>query len=523
MRYLNQFEQHLRDCQKKYAYPPMERSVLYMERVKNQIEHQLKNAAMTPPNPELARQTIEKFFRWVEKPLTENFNWFEVAILCHGLSMDIPEHDSIIRKSDSTRIFLSKFYGEYKNQILNFYPWQGLLNTYFNVSLSDREQDLELQASWIDLRGFLDETLDTMIQRAAFKPCWLDALMICRIILTENATKILAEQALQGKMELVNQITRDINIPETSWFWPDLLMSQIKVISDYSDELFKQHIDTILSQLQEHAACLDHGLAILLNRYSRCEVTEKHQGLRIAVVNCWKSPSLGKDYEWERVTPEAKKMVQRWLAQEDITEILGDLIDDKRRYEFWLQFLYQIEYTFIWLGKEAREKYPHLLKNRKGRCAQLHHAGRPDNNVILMKIRDVFIIESGAKAGGKCWGYRSDKILPLLQQPGIDYDVFRDMRRNVLSSDVRGGDGLVHAGYGWEDKFLHVFSNVHIKPDDMNIDEIVNRYGLRKIVLPSGTVRIEINSSFGETLANMISRHGFVYSGSNVFHKTQRQ
>lgn len=523
MRYLNQFEQHLRDCQRKYAYPAMDHSVFYMERVKNEIEHQLKNAAMAPPNPELARQTIEKFFGWIEKPFAENFNWLEVSMLCHGLSMDVPGHHSIISKSDSTRIFLSKFYMEYKDTILNFYQWQGLLNTYFNVSLFDREQDLEIQASWIYLRRFLDETLETMIHQATLKPYWLDALMACRIILTENATKTLAEEALQGSMERVNRIARDINIPETSWFWPDLLMSQIKVISDYSDELFKQHINTILPQLQEHAACLDHGLAILLNRYSRCEVTEKHQGLRIAVVNCWKSPSLGKDYEWERITPEAKKMVQRWLAQEDITEILGDLIDDKRRYEFWLQFLDQIEYTFIWLGKEAREKYPHLLKNRNGRCAQLYHSGRPDNNVILMKIRDVFVIESGAKAGGKCWGYRADKIVPLLQQPGIDYDVFRDTRRNVLSSDVRGGDGLVHAGYGWEDKFLYVFSTVHIKPDDMDIDEVINRYGLRKIMLPSGTIKIESDSSCGKTLENIISRHGFVYSDSNGFHKTQHQ
>jgi hypothetical protein len=439
----------------------------------------------------------------------------EVALLCHGLLVNTHEYGALIKSRVAFKAFLARFFRLHQDYVMSAYSWQGLLNAYLNIS---PRQDPNIADNWQELRGFLQNTLDTVAKQSRFKPRWLDALIEHRIVLEENATQRLAQEALQGRMDRVNRIAHEVNIPSTSWFWPELLMSQVETIaaSAYPDEKFKSGIDLVLPQLQEREECLDDGLARILDRFAKCANLERHQELKTIVVSRWKSPSLEKQRDWERVSPEAKRMVQRWLAQEDITEILGELVDDNRRYEFWLQFLDQIDYTFVWLGNHARESFPHLLHNRKERCAKLNHSGKPDNNVILMKIHDVFIIESCAKAGGKCWAYRKDKIQILLKR-NITYSQVIDNRQSIFINKWGGTDGLVHENNNWERIFLEELNRLNIKPDAMNFDEILQRYKLQVLTLHSGTERIDHSYGVG-TVADLLRKHQFSYS-YNGFHR----
>jgi len=519
MRYLNLFTGYLREYEKTYPLPAFEKSMQHMEAVGKQIEGKLKDAALGEPNPELVQQTIKKFFDWASVRTTTKFSWLEVALLCRGLLVETPDNCTLIQSSTAFKTFIGRFIRLHKEYVMSSYCWQGLLNAYLNSSPS---QDPSITDNWHELRLFLQDTLDTVAGQSRFKPRWLDALIEHRIVLAENATQSLAQEALQGQRERVDRIAHEVNIPSTSWFWPELLMSQVAVVIAYSDdEAFKSSVNLILAQLKEREECIDEGVSKILDRYVQCANAEPHQELKTIAVSRWKSPSLEKQSGWVRVSPEAKRMVQRWLAQEDITEILGELVDDNRRYEFWLQFLDQIEYTFVWLGQEARESFPHFLDSRRDRCAVLNHTGRPDNNVILMKIHDVFIIESGAKAGGKCWAYRGEKIVPLLQKPSLSYEIFRDARKNLFTTTWGKSDGLVHVSGTWEKTFKAELERFHIKPDEMTFDEIVDRYKLQFKILPSGTEMIG-HDYYAGSLADLLRLHGFSYSYQTGFYRNPR-
>ena len=520
MRYLDRFTGYLGEYYKIYPLPAFDKSIQYMEAAGKRVEKNLKDVVMGEPNPDLVQQTIESFFDWAAKQTTKKFSWLEVALLCRGLLVDTHDKGTLIQSSHAFKVFLGRFFCLHQDYVMSAYSWQGLLNAYLNIS---PRQDPSITDNWEELRVFLQNTLDTVAKQSRFKPRWLDALIEHRIVLEENATQSLAQEALQGRMDRVNRIAHEVNIPPTSWFWPELLMSQIEVItaSEYPDEKFKPAIDLVLPQLQERKECLDDGLARILDRFAKCANLDRHQELKTIVVSRWKSPSLEKQREWERVSPEAKRMVQRWLAQEDITEILGELVDDNRRYEFWLQYLDQIDYTFVWLGNHAREHFPHFLHNRRDRCAALKHSGKPDNNVILMKIRDVFIIESGARAGGKCWAYRAEKIIPLLDKLSLSYEVFRDPGQNLFSGSWGDRDGLIHTAGSWESAFKSELTRLNIKPDVMSFDEILYRYKLRCIKLPSGTEKIDYKHRVG-TLPELLKQNHFSFSYTDGFYRHPR-
>jgi len=504
MRYLDLFTGYVREYERNFPMPAFNKSMQYMEEVGKQIEEKLNGVELGEPNPKLVHQTIEKFFAWASIRTTRKFSWLEVALLCRGLLVDTPEKSALIQSNLAFKVFVGRFFRLHQEYVMSAYCWQGLLNAYLN---SSPRQDPTISDNWQALRLFLHDTLDAVANQSRFKPRWLDALITHRIVLEENATQTLAEEALQGRMERVKRIAHEVNIPPTSWFWPELLVSQIDVLTTYHDNQFKAFIDNVLPQLQERKEYLDDGLAKILDRYAKCANFERHQELKNKVVSRWKSPSLEKQRDWERVSPEAKRMVQRWLAQEDITEILGELVDDNRRYEFWLQFLDQIEYTFVWLGSQARDAFPHLLLSRQGRCASLTNT-KLDNNAIVMKLGNIFIVESGAIAGGKCWAYLEDKIKPLFRLSTINYDSIRDEQK-CLFRDVRGkGYGLVHINHDWEGVFQHELNRLNLKPDSMSFDEVIERYQLRLESLPSGTEIIRHKYSTG-TLASLLIKNGF--------------
>lgn len=517
MRYLNLFNEHFRGYEQTYPMPRMERSIQHFEEVRKQIDEKLKDVVMGKPNPDLVRQTIEKFFRWAVNPSAEDFSWLEVALLCHGLLIEIPKYGALIESEHAVKVLLRKFSIQHQGQMLSAYPWQGLFNAYLNVSFNKNKI---LDENWRELRAFLENTIDKVASQSSFKLRWLETIISNRIILTENATQSLAKDALQGRMENVDRIAYYVNIPSTSWFWPELLMSQVDAITASPDEKFKLAIDFVLPQLQKRNECLDNGLTRILDHYAQCAKLEVHQELKTTIVSRWKSPSLEKQRNWERVSPEAKRMVQRWLVLEDIGDVLGKLVEDNRRFEFWLQFFDQIEYTFVWLGSQARETFPHFLSNRQGRCAALNHSGRPDNNVIMMKIRDVFIVESGAKAGGKCWAYNQEKMRPLLQKSSLSYDYFRDPNNNLFKASYGINDGLIHSSSSWEKTFQNELKNIHIEPDRMTLHEIIHRYQLRVETMPSGTECIRHDYAAG-TLADLLRRHGFLYNQKGFYRNPQ--
>ncbi|MDD5319811.1 MAG: EH signature domain-containing protein [Methylococcales bacterium] len=511
MRYLNCFNQFIREYEKTYPLPLLEKSIQHMDAVKKLIEEKLKNAAMGEPNPELVQQTIRKFFRWAVKPSTEDFSWLEVALLCRGLLVEIPGYGSLMESENAVKVLLRKFSPQYESAMLSAYPWQGLLNAYLNAS---PRQNPMLEENWRELRTFLENTLDKVASQSSFKLRWLDALISHRIVLAENATQSLAIGALLGRMERVDRIAYEVNIPSTSWFWPELLMSQVKAITAYHDEKFKPAIDLVLPQLQERKECLDDGLARILDRYAQCVNLESHQELKSTVVSRWKSPSLETQSGWVRVSPEAKRMVQRWLVVEDLKDFFltlrrasDDDSLDRRRFEFWMQYLDKISFSFLILGPDTRENFQQLLAGKLGRYSALTGTNRA-NNAFLIEIGKHYIVEFGGV--GKTWAYDESKIRPLLNYRSVNYDELRAPDRSLFlrySESEEGG--LAHRG-AWEGKFHRALDYLGITPDTMHFDDLLVRYQIKKEKSPSGTLWVRHFYEVG-TVSDFLRKQGFFF------------
>ena len=523
MRYLNKFNEYVRAFEQTYSMPSLEEPIKQIEDIRKQIEEKLKDAVMGEPNPELVRQTIEKFFRWARNSSTEDFSWLEVALLCHGLLIDIPKYGSLMESENAVKVLLRKFSIQYESYILSSYHWQGLLNAYLNAS---PRQNPKIEANWKELRSFLEISLDKVASQSSFKLRWLDALITHRVILTENATQSLARNALEGRNERVMRIEREVSIPSSSWFWPELLMAQVEVIIAYPDDKFKQAIHILLPQLQYRKEWLDDGLARILNRYVKCNNSESHQEIKTTVVSRWKSPSLEKQSNWERVSLEAKRMVQRWLVVEDLKDFfltLRQSADDtslnRRRFEFWMQYLDQISFSFLILGADTRTNYQQLLAGKVGRYSALTGT-KSTNNAFLIRIGNNYIVEFGGS--GKAWAYGEATILPFLKEKNsynifdengynnIKYDELRAPYRSLFQGYFESEEGgLAHRG-AWEGKFHRALDYLGITPDPMSLDDLLTRYQIKKDKSPSGTLWVRHFYDNG-IVADFLGKKGFLF------------
>lgn len=502
--YADHFSQAVRKFEEIYPVPSMARSVRQMAAARFRIEEKLKDAEMGEPNPEIVRRTLEKFFRWERDPSKARFSWLEVAMLCRGLLTEIEGHGSLMQSESAIGLLLTEFTGRYHHQVFSPYPWRGLLSAYLNCPAGRNAVEIRNRHA---LREFLLNSLDEVAGFSRFKPRWLEGILAHRIVLKKNAARLLAEEALQGRHERVERVAEAVDIPPTSWFWPELIMAQVDALTAYPDDGFKQAIDPVLRQLQKRRECLDKGLASILDRYALCLTAEPHERLLAMAVSRWKSPSLERQGAWQRVSPKAKRMVQKWLVPKDIEEVFRQLAEDNRRHEFWLQYLDQIEYTHIWMGGAASEPHP-LAQDKDERRLISVHPEKPDSNLILIKIGGLFIVESAVKTGGKCWAYREDYISPLLSKHGLNYAIFRDTARNVFTNTYGHSDGLIHSGYAWEKTFRSELAKFEIFPDPLTFDKLLDRYRLRVERLPNGAEKISYPYGSG-ILAERLGKHQF--------------
>ncbi|MEI6708309.1 MAG: EH signature domain-containing protein [Methylococcales bacterium] len=505
MRYIKQFNQQLHDNQTKFPVPKGN-SIEYIQTKQLEITDILKNAKTEQPNPHLVQQTLNKFVRNLSH---NDFTWLELSFLCWGLNTVIANFpERTILGSDKAFQALQKLIED----AITAYLWQGLWLAFLNFN--DIKSDIA-RNNWRILRDNLHNSLNPLLATMQFLPSWLEAIERHQIIFDSEVTQKLARQALNNDYRKINLLKQDIEIPSTSWFWIDFLTAQVQEIITYDDLGFKNTLDRLLEQLPEHPEYIDKGLAELLNRYAECsDNSVVHLELKKLAVQRWESPVLEKQREWERVYSKTKEMVQRWLVREDIYDIFHKLANDHRRYEFWMQFFDKIDYTFVWLGKKARENQEiNFLKQKEGRCANLSGGYTANNNAILMKIGDVYIVESGAVSGGKCWAYPSSIVLPWLQKNAISYDSLRNPWKCLWHTQ----DGLSHVGV-WEDDFLTALSRLGIKPTVMSFEQLITHYQLKVEKLPSGVQYIQHNRRIG-TLAKELNRHGYEYNYSqNIFY-----
>lgn len=450
---------------------------------KTVITEQLREFGPPEPSDELVMLALQSFVAWSGGRRKEALSWMETALVCWGLLTPIAglREKTILESVPLFAGLLRLLEAQGDAGKITPYLWRGLLNAYLAYRYDKNEDARE---NWKALRHYLNKSLPVLAAETHIRPAWLDALNgVHRSILDKAPFDAYRKEVFSEHCPMVASLAEQLDVPETSWFWPGLLLQGIADLVEGSDSAFKSKIDVVLARIKDHESCHDEGLSVLLDRYAKSATTEPHEGLKFHAVARWRSPTLGAQRNWDRVKPETKRMVQRWLVLEDLQDFFKILHADdamnRRRYEFWMQFLDQMSYVHLVLGKRARESYPDLLGKKLGRYSNLTGA-TSTNNAFIMRIGSYFFVEFGEV--GKCWGYEESTARRLIPNSGyvgsIPYQDLREAGTPVLVNRWGQPDGLAHQG-DWEWYFLQSMKRIGIAPDVMSLRELTDRYQLQ--------------------------------------------
>ncbi|TCO82352.1 EH signature protein [Plasticicumulans lactativorans] len=348
----------------------------------------------------------------------------------------------------------------YGDALLRPNVWRGLLDAYLRFA-PPAGQSIG-RDNWLQLRTLLADTLDPLYARARFRPTWLERLHEHANLLGDEPCTRYGAAALDATDPVLAQLRTDLQIPETSWFWSELLLAQVRVVTARDDAGFLAHLDVLLSRVTERPAIRDHGLAALLERYAASgRRAQVHAVLRDTVSDAWGSPHLERNTRWALTTPDAHQMVRTWLVVDALETFFMLLQEDRaadtRRLEFWLRYKSSIDLFHFCLNsqtyhsqsldyKKFRSKYHELIS--------LFRDASTSGNAFIFRINGYYVVEFGGI--GATYIYPENNIPFSLNMRKLSTDQLKDKSKIVAR--------LIHNG-AWEHGFAYDLQKLGIVPD----------------------------------------------------------
>ena len=359
-----------------------------------------------------------KFLR--EKPLTEN----EYDFIAAEINTPIKEqkNEKII---ESIRFAsLLKYYTTQiaKNEMWNL-TWYWLFLSYFSLELDKTSNEI-LEKNTALLREFLAKTYVHFTQGKDFLPEWARVLTNHSNLLTLKPCERYAEAYLQDRQEEVNEIKNSLSIPANSWFWHQLTLAMVRYATNQKkDANFKAQIPKLINFLEKFSGYKDEAIKLILTRYYSCSDKSVQNQLRDYVIrsDIWKNPKLrnsGIASKWHHVNEDIWRMVMNWVTHENL-RMFFDIISGrhgarKDRFNFWLQYIKQIEFTKLVFGEETnlqRRINPEIKKlfaEEEGVYALLDSNQR-ELDAFIMKIADYIFVEFSMNSNA-AFVYESNNI-----------------------------------------------------------------------------------------------------------------
>lgn len=371
--------------------------------------------------------------------------------LCWGLTEPLPTGALLTRPQ--CKALLTEVERALAGGSMTASAWRGLLQGYFTADPAT--VDGAGRENWLALRGLLARTLPVLQQRMKAMPIWLATILDHAAVLSDNPCAGYAAALLSGDRSDLERLRDDLGIPPQSWFWRETVLAQVRAACAMADGDFHAKLSTVLTALKDYPLLVNDGLKLLLPRYHAAAADSRHDGLCALAVAHWGSPNIFAQAKWAQVSPDVKKMVQVWLAFEDLQtffEILqADKTVDTRRFQFWLRYHRQMDYVRIALGSQAwHSNDPDLRELRKkGRDRVCRLDGGSGNlNAIIMKIGDFLMVEF-SHTGNAAYGYSQINLPFHLNSDAI--------ARDLLSEPAVAVFREPHLGI-WEDKYSRILS-----------------------------------------------------------------
>lgn len=350
--------------------------------------------------------------------------------------------------------------------------WFGLLGSYF--AFDPLKAPTPEQTGWGMLRTFLERTWPLIDRQSGTSavPDWVRVLRGDPDLLGSNAAQKYAADYLRGDDSAVNRLSEDLGIPESSWFWHELVLSAVRASTSLKDESFKNNLPRLLDLIQARPVYRDEALEILLTRYHKCRDTAVHAELRDYVVrkDVWRNPKLraaGLATAWNRVSDDVWQMVLGWVNKANLRDFFEVLAArgraDAGRLEFWSRYMEQISWTRLIFSADTK-----MLASRNAAIRNLIAREEDSYATMGMKPEDAFMMQLG-----------NYMVIEFSQQPNAAYVYKVDqLPYDPYAREYSGTTADLKAGYhgekaarfthqrGWEIDAASELRRLGIKPDE---------------------------------------------------------
>ncbi len=340
--------------------------------------------------------------------------------------------------------------------------WRGVLLSVFKSSSADSGLSVA--------RAFLSETWP-LVRVRKWSPQWLSALSRHGDLFGERPVGRYVAEWLRGSRDSVEELKVTVEIPESSWFWDDLVTAVVGEICQLPDDRkFREQIDNALDLRANHPRLADGILAQVLNRYASCANPSRHERVLSDVLASWNSPQLNlstTQHRWRAASDDARRMVCGWLAEEDLQDFdelcRREQQVDGRRLKYWLRFKEQISYSRLVLGDNLRESQDADIRSfrnrKKGRLAWLTPQPSALNNAIILRIGGWWFVEF-SEVGNACYPYKTDAVKLDFDKQRYSINELKSGRAVIAS----GSKTLIHRR-DWEPDFDRFLADRDIWPD----------------------------------------------------------
>ena len=347
--------------------------------------------------------------------------------------------------------------------------WLHLFHAYLNAATGPNDQSNFAQ-QLETLRQFLISTwpqIKKNTRQILFELKDVDKYIS---ILEPNACEVYSQIWLDGLSQRVIQMTKDLEIPQESWFWENLFIKVLQTIVNFDDELFKKSLTNILLLLDTCALHRDLGIQLTLQRFGKSASTVMHPQLKDYIYQAWGSP-LGvkhKNSTWITLDENSLNIAKSWHHETNLRIFYalktGDKTNALQRLSFWLNYINQIEFSKLALGPVAQKiiqsqsSLQRIFNPLMNPFSKLSGDINPEQNAIIFKINNTIIIDFIINDG--CYIY----------PPGSNnFDVSQETQ---YSTSYKGG---LKERYG---KFGVSISENQDWSDVSNLKSILNKFDL---------------------------------------------
>lgn len=267
-------------------------------------------------------------------------------------------------------------------------------------------------------------------------------------ILGDDPVAFYAERYFEGDGDSVRDALRGLGVPDTSWFWSELVLGQVRHLVRQPKDVFDARWEGILDEVELWPSLVDRGLALLLDRYVALSTVENRHLADLAFER-WKNPLAPHNAQsWlARIERHTFEVVSGWIKLSLIDDFFSLLADDKdadqARVRYWKKKIDQITGIHVFIGEPGRNRTV-ALRRRMGTNARLLHG---NTHAFAMTMGSYVFIEF-SNSGNALYTYPRG-FLDELRAGMLDIRALKD-RRTI--GPRRIPNNWTHQG-NWEANF----------------------------------------------------------------------